>query len=188
VSAARLAAAGSGKKPILIRSADSRGFTCCFMLRATHMKARRLPVGITVSRTEPWFRYSRGQHVKPTYFYYGAGGQTKARARAAAIAHALRENAKWTPRIEAARKGRKTKSNTSGAVGVSIKTEKGRSRGSVYRYWWARWPGCPSGVKFSILEHGKARAFALAQIARELETQDKAAIERAYVRRGKRRR
>src|SRR5678815_5732801 len=92
------------------------------------------------------FRYSRGQHGKPRYFYYGAK-KNKAKAQAEVISHATRENVKWTPLIEASRKGRKTKSNRSGAVGVSIKIEKGRTRGSRYRYWWARWPGCPSGVK-----------------------------------------
>ena len=68
---------------------------------------------------------------------------------------------------------------------MSVKTEKGRSRGSAYYYWWARWPGCPSGVKFSILEHKDGKAFCLAQIARELESRDKAAIEREYIRRKK---
>ena len=148
------------------------------------MKARRLPLGITASRTEPWFRYSRGRLAPSTYFYYG-GARSKAKARAQAIAHAVRENKKWTPLIAAARKGRRTKSNTSGAVGVSIKTEKGRKRGASYRYWWARWPRCPAGVKFSILAHKNAKAFALAQIARELESRDKDAIERVYLRRHK---
>jgi hypothetical protein len=143
------------------------------------MKKRTLPVGITESRTEPWFRYSRGQHAKARYFYYGANA-SKAKARAEAIAFALRENKKWTPKIEAARRNRKTRSNRSGVVGVSVKVEKGRVRGSRYRYWWARWPGCPSGVKFSILEHKNSKAFQLAQIAREMESQDKAAIEREY--------
>jgi hypothetical protein len=148
------------------------------------MRKRNLPVGVTESRTEPWFRYSRGQHGKPRYFYYGRK-QTKAAARNEVVAHATRENKKWTPKIAAARKGRKTKSNTSGVVGVSIKVEKGRVRGSKYRYWWARWPAHPSGVKFSILEHKNAKAFYLAQIARELETADRSAIERAYLARKK---
>lgn len=148
------------------------------------MSKRKLPVGVTESRTEPWFRYSRGQYAKARYFYYGAKS-TKAETREKVIAYATRENKKWTPKIAAARKGRITKSNKSGVVGVSIKTEKGRTRRSSYRYWWARWPGCPSGVKFSILEHRNAKAFALAQIARELESQDKVAVERAYVARKK---
>ena len=148
------------------------------------MKKRTLPVGITESRTEPWFRYSRGQHAKARYFYY-RNKTGKAKARAEAVAFALRENKKWTPRIEAARKGRKTRSNRSGVVGVSVKVEKGRVRGSKYRYWWARWPDCPSGVKFSILEHRNEKAFHLAQIAREMESQDKYAIEREYLARKK---
>ena len=148
------------------------------------MKKRTLPVGVTESKTEKWFRYSRGQYGKPRYFYYGANS-TKAEAREKVVAHALRENKTWTPKIAAARKGRKTKSNTSGVVGVSIKIEKGRVRGSRYRYWWARWPGCPSGVKFSILEHKNTKAFHLARIARELESQDKAAIEQEYLARMK---
>jgi hypothetical protein len=143
------------------------------------MRKRKLPVGVTESRTEPWFRYSRGQHGSPRYFYYG-GKRTKAEARDQAIVHARRENRKWDPRIAAARKGRKSRRNTSGAVGVSIKIEKGRRQGSQYSYWWARWPACPSGVKFSILEHKDRKAFSLAQIARELETQDKVAVERLY--------
>src|SRR5262245_56522236 len=141
------------------------------------MKARTLPVGITESRTEPWFRYSRGQRGEAAYFYYGKT-TSKAQARAQAVALGRRETRKGDAKIAAQRKGRKTKSNKSGAVGVSIKTEKGRVRGSYYYYWWARWPGCPSGAKFSILEHKDAKAFCLAQIARELESQDKKAVER----------
>jgi hypothetical protein len=148
------------------------------------MKKRALPVGITQSRTEPWFRYSRGQGGPAEYFYYGAK-RSKARARAQAVAFANRENKKWTPKIEAARMGRKTKSNRSGAVGVSIKTEKGRTRGSRYYYWFARWPACPGGIKFSILEHGDAAAFCLAHIARELESRNRAAIARSYLARKK---
>ncbi|MGH7943484.1 MAG: hypothetical protein ACREH8_11010 [Opitutaceae bacterium] len=144
------------------------------------MRKRKLPVGVTESKTEPWFRHSRGQHGKARYFYYGTK-KSKAEARDEVIAYATRENKKWTPKITAARKGRKTKSNRSGVVGVSIKVEKGRVRGSRYRYWWARWPGCASGVKFSILEHKDTKAFTLARIARELESQDKAAIEQEYL-------
>ena len=144
------------------------------------MRKRSLPLGVTASRTENWFRYSRGQLTTPKYFYYGSE-RTKAEARAEVIALASRENKRWTPKIAAARKGRRTKSNRSGVVGVSIKVEKGRVRGSTYRYWWARWPGCPSGVKFSILEHKNQKAFALARIARELESRDKEKIEREYL-------
>lgn len=148
------------------------------------MKKRTLPVGITESRTEPWFRYSRGQHAKATYFYYGKT-QKKAAARKEAVAYALRQNKKWTPKIAAARIGRKTRSNRSGVVGVSIKTEKGRARGSRYYYWWARWPGCMSGIKFSIRLHKDAKAFCLALIARELETLNRNAIEQEYLSRKK---
>lgn len=148
------------------------------------MKKRTLPVGITESKTEPWFRYSRGQHSKPTYFYYGTK-RKKAEARQEAIAFATRQNKKWTPKIAAARIGRKTRSNRSGVVGVSIKTEKGRVRGSHYYYWWARWPGSMSGIKFSILQHTDAKAFCLALIARELESSNRAAIEREYLARKK---
>jgi hypothetical protein len=148
------------------------------------MKKRYLPVGITESKTEPWFRYSRGQHSKPTYFYYGKS-ESKAAARKKAVALALRENKKWTPRIAAARVGRKSRSNRSGVVGVSIKTEKGRVRGSHYYYWWARWPGSMSGIKFSILQHTDAKAFCLALIARELESQNRAVVEREYLARKK---
>ena len=148
------------------------------------MKNRKLPVGVTTSRTEPWFRYSRGQHADPRYFYYGSK-KSRARARAEVVAYANRENRKWTPTIAAARVGRMSKSNRSGAVGVSIKTEKGRTPRARYRYWWARWPGCASGVKFSILEHKDRKAFCLAQIARVLESQDKTQIEAEYNRRKK---
>src|SRR6266545_6500682 len=99
------------------------------------MRTRKLPIGVTESRTEPWFRYGRGQLEKPLYFYYGTR-KSKSESRAEVIAYAERKNKKWSPKIEAARKGRKTKSNRSGAVGVSIKSEKGRLRGSVYYYWW----------------------------------------------------
>ena len=148
------------------------------------MRKRNLPLGVTESKTERWFRYSRGQLTTPKYFYYGSE-RTKSEARAEVTSVALRENKRWTSKIAAARKGRRTKSNQSGVVGVSIKVEKGRVRGSTYRYWWARWPGCPSGVKFSILEHKNQKAFALARIARELESQDKVQIEREYLARAK---
>jgi hypothetical protein len=148
------------------------------------MRKRKLPLGVTESRTERWFRYSRGQLTKPKFFYYGTE-RTKAEARAAVVALALRENIRWTPKIIAARRGRRSKSNTSGVVGVSIKLEKGRAPKSVYRYWWARWPECPSGIKFSILEHKTRKAFALACIARELESQDRGRIEREYLARTK---
>jgi hypothetical protein len=148
------------------------------------MRKRTLPLGVTESKTERWFRYSRGQVTKPKFFYYGTE-RTKSEARAAAVALALRQNKRWTAKIVAARKGRLSKSNTSGVVGVSIKLEKGRTPKSVYRYWWARWPECPSGVKFSILEHKTRKAFALACIARELESQDRARIEREYLSRTK---
>jgi hypothetical protein len=148
------------------------------------MRKRTLPLGVTESKTERWFRYSRGQLTKPKFFYYGTE-RTKSEARAAAVALALRQNKRWTAKIVAARKGRLSKSNTSGVVGVSIKLEKGRTPKSVYRYWWARWPECPSGVKFSILEHKTRKAFALACIARELESQDRARIEREYLSRTK---
>ncbi|MEO7319424.1 MAG: hypothetical protein ABIZ56_10585 [Chthoniobacteraceae bacterium] len=144
------------------------------------MKKRTLPVGITVSKTEPWFRYSRGQQAKPTYFYYGTKAK-KADALKEAVAFALQQNKKWTPKIAAARIGRKTRSNRSGVVGVSIKTEKRRIRGSHYYYWWARWPGCMSGIKFSILQHKDTKAFCLARIAREIKSQDRAAVEREYL-------
>ena len=143
------------------------------------MKHRKLPLGVTESRTQPWFRYSRGQHAQPRYFYYGSKG-AKAAARRKVIAFANQQNKTWTPKIAAARKNRKSKSNQSGAVGVSIKTEKGRLPRSYYYYWWARWPGCPSGIKFSILEHKDNKAFCLAQIARELESQDRNTIGRTY--------
>ncbi|WP_414665158.1 hypothetical protein [Horticoccus sp. 23ND18S-11] len=144
------------------------------------MRNGKLPIGVTESKTEPWFRYSRGELTKPKYFYYGTERRKK-EVRAQVIAFALRENKRWTPKIEAARKGRRTKSNKSGVVGVSIKVEKGRLPGSTYQYWWARWPGCPSGVKFSILEHKNRKAFSLARIARQLESKDKAVVEREYL-------
>lgn len=148
------------------------------------MRKRTLPLGVTESKTERWFRYSRGQLTTPKFFYYGTQ-RKKSEARAAAIALALRENNRWTKKIVAARKGRKTKSNTSGVVGVSIKLEKGRKLRSTYRYWWARWPECPAGIKFSILEHKTRKAFALACIARELESRNRMVVEREYLARTK---
>jgi hypothetical protein len=144
------------------------------------MRNRKLPIGVTESKTEPWFRYSRGELATPRYFYYRAERKKK-EVRAEVIAFALRENKRWTPKIAAARRGRRTKSNTSSVVGVSIKVENGRLPGSTYQYWWARWPGCPSGVKFSILEHKSRKAFSLARIARQLESKDRTMIERKYL-------
>src|SRR4029078_13008508 len=106
-------------------------------LHCISMRKRTLPVGVTESKTEPWFRYSRGQHGAARYFYYGRK-RSKAAVRKEVVAYATRENKKWTPKIAAPRIGGKTTSNKSGVVGVSIKTEKGRTRGSAYYYWWAR--------------------------------------------------
>lgn len=70
-------------------------------------------------------------------------------------------------------KGRMTKRNSSGVVGVRAFVDK--SKGNHYCRWYARWPGCPNagGVSFSADRLGDDDAFISAYLARVHETVDR---------------
>ena len=85
---------------------------------------------------------------------------------------------------EAERRGRMTKRNSSGVVGVwpRITNFKSKNADIDYCRWYARWPGCPlkGGVSFSAEIHGDDEAFAMAYLARENETVDREWIENRF--------
>lgn len=83
-------------------------------------------------------------------------------------------------------KGRRTKRNTSGVVGVRLADATRRKSGRVYPDWrWiAFWPGCPNtgGVGWSVRKYGDQRAFVCAYLARKSESVDREAIETKVLR------
>ena len=70
-------------------------------------------------------------------------------------------------------KGRMSKRNKSGVVGVRAFVDK--SKGNHYCRWYAKWPGCPNtgGVSFSADILGDDDAFICAYLARTHETVDR---------------
>ena len=85
---------------------------------------------------------------------------------------------------EAERKGRMTRRNQSGIVGVWPRITNFKTKNSDIDYcrWYARWPGCPlkGGISFSVEKFGDDEAFALAYLARENETVDREWIEKRF--------
>ncbi len=75
------------------------------------------------------------------------------------------------------RKGRMTKRNQSGIVGIwpRLSTHKREDQEYQYCRWYARWPGCPlkGGVSFSAEMFGDEDAFAMAWLALDNETVDR---------------
>lgn len=81
----------------------------------------------------------------------------------------------------------KTARNTSGKVGVRLAEKIDRRRGKEHRYqyyeaFWLDPDGRARTVSFSCKAHGRKRAFALAKIARDHESTDKAWIIRRHER------
>ncbi len=105
----------------------------------------------------------------------------------------LREYKNWTAAEKAAqkwvkkmlkelppptpRKGRMTKRNQSGIVGIWPRLSTHKRDGQEYQYsrWYARWPGCPlkGGISFSAEMFGDEDAFTLAFIALDNESTDR---------------
>jgi hypothetical protein len=85
---------------------------------------------------------------------------------------------------EAERRGRMTKRNKSGIVGVWPRITNFKSKNSDIDYcrWYSRWPGCPlkGGISFSAEIFGDDEAFAMAYLAREHETIDRQFIEKKF--------
>jgi len=72
-------------------------------------------------------------------------------------------------------KGRVTRRNTSGVVGVSLgqrTVTKANGTPCTYTRWIAKWPDCPSrgGMPWSTLTYGEDDAFVLAALSREMES------------------
>jgi len=75
-------------------------------------------------------------------------------------------------------KGRLTRRNTSGVVGVSLgqrTVTKADGSETTYTRWIAKWPECPSrgGMPWSTLTYGEDDAFVLAALSRKLESTDR---------------
>ncbi|MBI3776348.1 MAG: hypothetical protein HY273_12505 [Gammaproteobacteria bacterium] len=83
-------------------------------------------------------------------------------------------------------KGRMTKRNTSGVVGVRLIESVRKKNGKQYHDWrWiAFWTGCPysGGIGWSVNKYGDEPAFVRAYLARMLSTIDRARIEREFTR------
>lgn len=78
--------------------------------------------------------------------------------------------------------GRMTKRNKSGVVGVCRLVKTVRKNGNVYQYpqWNAKWPECPlkGGIRFTVTKDlPEDDAYAMAVIARQMESVDRKAIK-----------
>ena len=80
------------------------------------------------------------------------------------------------------RKGRMTKRNKSGIVGIWPRLSTHKRDGQEYQYcrWYARWPECPlkGGISFSAEMFGDEEAFAMAYLAVANETVDREWIKK----------
>ena len=83
-------------------------------------------------------------------------------------------------------KGRMTRRNTSGVVGVRLTESIRKKNGKEYCDWrWiAFWTDCPysGGIGWSVNKYGDEQAFVCAYLARKLESIDRAQIEREFFR------
>jgi len=81
-------------------------------------------------------------------------------------------------------RNRKTKRNASGIVGVQLRHSTKRSKRQRWDHyaWSAFWAEKPGGISWGIGKYGDKRAFVYAAIARRLETADRRAIEKEFVR------
>ena len=75
-------------------------------------------------------------------------------------------------------KGRMTRRNSSGIVGVQLKHSV--RKGWDHYAWQAFWPGKPGGISWGIVKYGDKRAFVCAALARRLESADRAVVEQEY--------
>jgi hypothetical protein len=88
----------------------------------------------------------------------------------------VKSQLKSLPPVESG-KGRMTKRNESGFVGVYAQLNKNRHNKNLSDdiRWSARWPECPNrgGVSFSARKYGDSDAFICAWLARNHETVDR---------------
>ncbi len=142
-------------------------------------KRNRLPLGLTDNKAEKQFVFRRYKNGK--FYYRGFSycrGKKKAEVKKAALAFAHETNERLGPTTTTP-KGTKTSRNTSGVVGVGL--ARNVVNGHEYYSWVARWPGNQAGTRFSVNACGSEnKAYLMACVARELETDDREKIERAY--------
>ena len=137
-------------------------------------------------RTYGWMvRLSRNGNTTHEWFADAKhGGKDKAEK---AAARRFRQLLKEAP-PPASVKGRLTSRNHTGQVGVHIAHDVGRrtDNNEYYSYVasWTDKKGRYRTVKFSWNKYGKRRAFALAALAREFESNDREWIEAEFLRRG----
>lgn len=147
-------------KPIgVTRIADARGRGHGWMVRITR-------TGVT---THKWF--ADGQH----------GGTAKAKRAAHKHYRALEKSAAPLAPI----KNRKTSRNKTGKVGVRLCDGIDRRKANVHRYlsyvaFWTGKNGRACTIGFSFNKYGEKMAFALASIARDSESRDRAWIEQEF--------
>ena len=139
--------------------------------------------GVTRNRlTKCWLaRIRRCGKGYSRYFFDGRWGG-EAEARRSALAWLSELAAQLPPPVS--RKGRMTRKNKSGVVGVRLAREvQTKSSGAEYVYWcWkANWPGCPKrgGVGWRAHVHGDEDAFVLAVLTRRLEQADRERVLQA---------
>jgi len=123
-------------------------------------------------------RITRGGHLYSKNFGLAEYKSWRA-AEKAAVAWIAGIKPKLPPAIQP--KNRMTQRNSSGVVGVQLKRSVKKGRWESYA-WQAIWPDKPGGIRFGITKHGDTQAFALAAIARRLETVDRKVIEKEYAR------
>jgi hypothetical protein len=119
---------------------------------------------------------THGKYFSDTKFY----GKRKALAAARAAYESL---VKKLPPVKTT-KNVKTSRNTTGVVGVHL-AESVSTYGDLYEAYCASWKtedGRRAKISFAFKKYGKAAAFRLAKIARELETSDRDLVERRYKR------
>jgi hypothetical protein len=108
------------------------------------------------------------------------GGKSK--AKVAALKRYQRLAAKL-PTTTLSSKGRKTKRNSSGKVGVYLKKSTGNhAKGEYYAYvaFWLNPRGQKESVSFALEKYGHTKAWKMACHAREHETANKKAIESRF--------
>ena len=109
------------------------------------------------------------------------GGKTK--AKVAALKRYQRLDAKL-PDATLSSKGRKTKRNSSGKVGVYLKKSTGQSKSKgeyrAYVAFWLNPRGQKESISFALEKYGQNKAWKMACHAREHEVANKKAIESRF--------
>ena len=139
-------------------------------------------IAIPEKHTFGWMmRIRRGKKVFQEWFADRKFGG-KAKAKVAGLNRYQRLDAKL-PDATLSSKGRKTKRNASGKVGVYLKKSTGsRAKGEYYAYvaFWLSPTGRKESVSFALEKYGHTKAWKMACHAREHETADKKAIESRF--------